>query len=258
MRLLITFGGAAYDEITEQVVRDATGYGVDAVWVYDDVWLDKHPFRQLNSWLWEPTKNAAPGRGYGWYAWKPLVILDALDRALHVNGDEKAIVLFVDADTRPIADLTPIYEYTAREGAMLFAASAHKQWHWCKRDCYEVMGESIDQLAPAGVARFMAFGHGWKQRQFLYEWLTYCVNRRATTFEPSTQPELTGFEEHRTEQAIMTLLARKYGYPLHREACEAGNEYIGVQPGNYPQLFVQKHLGGPHPLGKGSRFGNMR
>jgi hypothetical protein len=257
-RILITFGGSAYDSITEQVVRDAPQLGADAVCVYDDVWLDAHPFRKINAWLWEPTKHAAPGRGYGWYAWKPLIILDALEKL--ALGDN---VAYIDADTRPIADFSVLFNTAERDGLMLFRASAHRNGPWCKRDCYVAMGLDASKfdLLPAGCARFMSFQNGsWLARQVLIEWLAYCLNRTAQTFEPSqhgTEPAY--FEEHRTEQAILTLLAHKYGIPLYREADQDGVEYIGQpeQPGDYPQLFVQEHKGGPHPLGNGSRFRNV-
>jgi hypothetical protein len=272
MRYLVTFGGHAYDPVTELVIRDAPRCGVDEVRVYDDAWLDAHEFRTLNTWLWDHrSPRASPGRGCGWYAFKPLVLLDALDHA--ALGD---IIMLVDADTRPIADLSPIFEIASRDGAMFFAVSAQPNHRWCTRDATIVMGldphalrrkrcvARPDLLTPdvqAGVARFMAIQKGrWKPRQLLMEWLTYAINPMATTFEPSIlgvdHPE---FVEHRTEQAILTLLCHKYGYTLHREACEAGNGY--AQPGNYGQLFTQvvvsDPLRHPHPKGAGSRFRNV-
>jgi hypothetical protein len=121
----------------------------------------------------------------------------------------------------------------------------------------------------------------WFERQFLAEWLTYATNRYTTTFDASRYlltgdpiglqvPRGTGwaapqdhheFEEHRTEQAIMTLLCHKYAqfspeaYTLHREADQSGEEahFYATQPGNYRQLFEQTWLGSNHPV-TGSKF----
>jgi len=117
----------------------------------------------------------------------------------------------------------------------------------------------------AGVARFMLFQKGkWKATQFLMEWLTYCVNPLATTFDKSIlAAEAPEFIEHRTEQAIMTSLAHKYGLKLYREACEAGNKY-SFDKELYSQLFTQFNptdlFGGEkvtlRPVG--SKFANVK
>jgi hypothetical protein len=264
-RWLITFGGREYDAVTEQVVRDAPKLGVDEVFVFDDVWLRQHDFFEVNRWLWDVHSNmTVQGRGFGWYSWKPLVLLEALDKA-----PKDAVVLFIDADTRPIADLGVIYETAQRDGAMFFAASGHQNQRWCTRDCLVVMGQDREllkakhyphevpeaQLAQHAVARFVATKKGpWRPRQLLLEWLAYAVNPMATTFEPSVLgPEHPDFTEHRTEQAILTNLVHKHGYKLHREACEAGNGFSEDRQ-LFGQLFTQHHTGGPSPATTGSRF----
>jgi hypothetical protein len=268
-KVLVTFGGAEYDEITSQVVTSHPG--ADTVWVYDDAWLEAHEFRKLNSWLWDHRSTlAAPGRGFGWYAWKPLIILDAMARLR--PGDT---VCYLDADSMPIADISVVFGTAACDGAMLFRACGQRQHQWCTRDCEVTMGLNPSDLArkrypgtrpqcltpevAAGCARWAAFAVGpYKPRQLLYEWLTYAINPMCTTFEPSVLgPEPEGFQEHRTEQAILTMLAHKYGYTLWREADADGNGFMGEDPGDYPQLFEQHRRGGPFPAGSGSRFRNV-
>jgi hypothetical protein len=196
--------------------------------------LLREDFYHWNAWLWaHPHK-----RGFGWYAWKPYVILDALSKLN--DGD---IVLYIDADTVPIARLDVLFDCCAADdGFMLFASENHVQSDWCKRDCFIVMGQDTPQYhnAQAGVARFMLFQKGsWAVSQFLSEWLAYCVNPLATTFDASVlSDELSGFIEHRAEQAIMTNLAHKYGLKLYREACESGNG-LDRDRELYGQLFEQ-------------------
>ena len=270
-RVLITFGGAAYDDITARVVESHPG--ADTFWVYDDYWLEQHEFWKLNAWLWDHVSSRAyapKGRGFGLYAWKPLILLDAMSRLR--SGD---IVCYLDADSVPVADVSVVFDTADRDDVMLFRACGQEQRGWCTRDCEVVMG--INPLAierkrypgtrpqclvpgvSAGCARWAAFKVGpYKPRQLLYEWLTYAINPMATTFEPSILgPEPEGFQEHRTEQSILTLLAHKYGYTLWREADQDGNEYIGKDPGDYPQLFEQCRRGGPFPVGQGSLFRNV-
>lgn len=239
--IYITFSGAAYDVTTEQIARRAPECGADEVRVYDDAWLMGTEFYRVNKWLWE-----LPGmRGFGWFCWKPFILLHTLDRC--ESGD---VVLFTDGDTFPVSDLRPLRERCIADGgAMVFAAQGCGNRQWVKRDCWDVMAareirpgrRRVDTDSPHAVARFMLFQNGpWHVRQFLMEWLTYCVNPLATTFDPSVQTEASGFEQHRTEQAIYSLLCHKYGYNLYREACQFGNAALANGVDNwYPQTFTQ-------------------
>jgi hypothetical protein len=270
---LITFSGRPYEWQTEQIVHRAPGYGAGKVHVYDDVWLRETGFFRQNQWLWEHHGDRQNHkRGFGWFAWKPFVILDALERA--EDGD---VVLFLDADCYPIHDLGALYSECERNGGvMLFNVVGAERFNymWCKRDCFLVMGQDDPKYwyAPAGVARFMLFQRGpWKAKQFLMEWLTYCVNPLATTFDENKlgHPDIPAapgdqrrfaFAEHRTEQAIMTNLAHKYGFKLYRECCQFGNQvdpalYDAVLDG-YPQMFIQDGRRVTDD-GTGSKFRNV-
>ena len=238
MTLYITFSGAPYEATTKLIVERAIPYGADAVRVYDDRWLLTQPFYEQNRWLWDHPHK----RGFGWYCWKPLVIWHALSTVQ--DGD---VVLYTDADTIPIAPFGMLVDRCKADGGiLLFAAEGHTQIQWCKRDCSIVMGqdhrqaEALPNDAPAGVARFMLFQRGpWRSTQFLMEWLTYCVNPLANTFDPSVLgSEDFRFIEHRAEQAILTNLAHKYGLTLYREADQSGN---GTDRNRdlYGQLFEQ-------------------
>ena len=254
MNVYVTFSGANYDETTRRVVEDAPTFGVDTVLVYDDCWFMDHDFvkGQQNQWLLNHPKK----RGLLWYVWKPLVILDALDR-LNI-GD---VLLYTDADTYPIADLSPLFAIARRDDAMFFEASMWEQYQWCKQDCFMVMAQDEPRYhqAKAGCARFMLFQKGpWAARQFLYEWLTYCVNPLANTFDISHMAlEPAGFIEHRCEQAILTNLCHKYGYKLHREACQAGDAFSNDRD-LYPTLFHQDDINAHETAPVlGSRYRNV-
>lgn len=271
-RIYITFGGRSYDPTTEKIIQSVPSLGADKVYVYDDRWLieEAHEFRSLNTWLWDHKGPGNPvgGRGFGWFSWKPLIILDALARL-----DPGDIVLYTDADTHPIAPFNVLYDECARIGGiMLFRACALYSKQWTKRDCYLILGQDEEKYwnSEAGVARFMLFQKGtWRVQQFLMEWLTYCLNRTATTFDPSTlAPEFGpaepqgsgpqyGFIEHRTEQAIMTLLAHKYNLKLYREACQFG-ETLPEDKDLYPTLFHQEWANGDKSNLTGSQFRNVK
>jgi hypothetical protein len=239
VRLYVTFGGKAYETSTELILSNAPYLGVDKVLVYDEAWVtEQTDFYEQNRWCWEHPHK----RGFGWYIWKPYVMLDALERVQ--EGD---FVLYTDADTYPVRNLSVLFQECQKEGIMLFEASAHQNRPWLKRDCAIVMAQDDDRYRDVqhAVARFLVIQKGrWKPKQLLMEWLTYTANPLANTFDPSTlAPEKPGFVEHRCEQAILTLLAHKYRYRLYREACQAGD---GSQKDRdlYPErLFWQEDIG---------------
>jgi len=245
IRWLVLFGGADYEETTKLTLERAKAVGVDAVGVYDDRWLDAHPFKKLNAHLWE-TKGQV---GYGWHAWKPLIVLDTMKRA--ATGD---VVGYVDADTYPVGrSLLPLYDIAVRDGATLFDCSGRSQRQWCKRDAFIVMAQDEAKYwnAKHGCARFGFWKVGdWRAEQFLMEWLTYSVNPLANTRQGPSKlgPELPELIEHRTEQAIYSLLAHRYGYSLQPEASEGPNRY-----------FEQRHStkGSATSNGTGSRYRNV-
>lgn len=214
--ILITFGGALYDDATQLIVERGPLLGADEVWVYDDLWLTQQPFYEINRWLWDHPHK----RGFGWYCWKPFIIMDALNRC----KDYADVVMYTDGDCYPVADFSHLYKQCRWEnGVKLFRASGHKNYKWVKRDAYIIMGLDTPQYQSpaldAGVARFTLFQKGpWLSQQILAAWLTYATNRTATTFDPSVLgPELPGFNESRAEQAILSLLAYQFGVRLYPE-----------------------------------------
>lgn len=259
-RWLIIFGGSAYDSTIEKTVSAAPGFGADEIIVYDDKWLMESPFWEPNKWLWDREDNrGAKGRGFLWFSWKPYIITETMK--LMADGD---VVMYLDADTYPIADFRCLYGQCAKDGGiMAFMATgketALRNGDWNKRDCMIQMGMDEPRWLDAGaaVARFMLFQKGaLGVAEFLEEWQRLCLDPICQTFDESTlAPEHPGFREHRVEQAIYTNLCHRYGLKLYREACGFG-QHCPQDWDLYGQLFVQKYADAPKDPTKGSRFRN--
>ena len=226
-RIYCTFSGRQYDETTQRIVEDAPKFGVDEVRIYDDRWLLGTEFYKVNRWIFD-LRSRNEHRGFGWYSFKPYVILQEMERALIdgavIDGDPPGtdtIVLWTDADTYPIADLTPLYEQCRKDGGiMLFAAEGCVQGAWTKRSCMKAMACDTDgyRRSQHAVGRFMLFEAGnYRAKQFLMEWQTYLLNPACIGLEPSPD-EYPEYVEHRSDQSILGNLAHKYGLKLYREA----------------------------------------
>jgi hypothetical protein len=260
-RVYVTFGGKAYDETTGVIVSRAPGFGANEVRVYDDAWLMTTPFYQINNWLWHTDEDPAFDHrnwGFGWCAWKPYMLMQEMKRL--ETGD---LVLYTDADTYPIADLTPIFELCGREGIVLFEAQGCPNKFWTRRDAYVVMGlgeQAGEEIQACG--RFSMFKKGDPRlEQFLAEWLTYATNRECQKlYRSSYTEEFPGFKRHSNEQSVLSLLAIKYGIKPHREACQFGwpiSPGCGWPSDTWPQMFHQQDCRGDKRDLSGSIYRNV-
>lgn len=269
-RVLISFTGSAYDSITERVVDTYRQFGATDLHLYDEPWLIESGFVERNRWLWEVKGllNERGGRGFGLYSWKGFIISHALSQL--EPGD---FCCYVDGDTYPIAPIDVLFSLCEKEGGHLaFMATGTTKplcnRQWVKRECFQCMGMDSENWwhTPHAVARFMVFqkqaADVWNRNElFLSEWQRHCLDRQCQTFDHDPKIQLPGpvgdgpefgFREHRTEQAIYSLLCQKYGRRLYREACQFGKD-CPQDWEHYPQLFVQVGSHGPASL-RGSKF----
>lgn len=228
-RVFACYSGSKYHTTTGKIVTNAPQFGADKVWVYDDAWEQncRPEFWECTRWLREHPQV----RGVNWFAFKPHYILDAYRRL-----DDGDVLLACDADTYPVADLTPFYEQCVKDkGVLLFNARGCLNKLWTKRDCFLLMGCDLPAYHNAiqTVGRFMLVQKGadFPVEKFLCEWLGHTLSPVGNTFDPSIlAPEYDGFRQHRCEQSVLSNLTVTYGLPQYREACEFGWGYPGDVP----------------------------
>ena len=145
---------------------------------------ERKSYKVETGWIFATFDRATSTGASGWYSWKPFVILHALDRATiqwlqNRRRADPPIILWTDADTYPIADLTPLYEQ-CREGRRHNAVAAAEgcvQGAWTKRSCTKAMACGHGGL-PAIPARrgqvpcCSEAGNYRAEEQFLMEWQT--------------------------------------------------------------------------------------
>lgn len=255
--VLVTFGGKAYDETIKMIVDRAPGFGVDRVIVADDKWLMTKPFYTQHRWLWETPIQF----GFGWCSWKPYVIRYVLDRLNY--GDA---LLYTDADTYPVRDLTPLFDLARREGIALFEEQGCDNKRFTKRDCFIAMDCDVPECHSMiqACGRFQAFKKP-SRFDFLGDWEKFSVDPLCQLWDKSViaPGDYKEFHRHSCEQSVLTNLAFLYSIPLHRTPDQAGGAPRGTEGfmdkdwDIYPQLFVQSECRGNRGDLSGSRFRNI-
>lgn len=172
--------------------------GADAVVVYteDDVqdWFQQYPELLEGS------------RGYGWWTWKPWVILHALRNSLPND-----VVVYLDAATMVERPLAP-YAQRVRH-ALLFRlgewdAKDYRNRCWTKRDAFALMGLTEDRHRD-GIqvnAAVQMYRNTPQAHDFVTQWLRWCAQRNVVDDACSLANE-PSFVAHRHDQSVLSVLA---------------------------------------------------
>jgi hypothetical protein len=260
-RILITFGGAAYNQQIGNTLRAIGERGdADDLRVYDDRWLMEQPFYRENKWIFD----RKPQHGFGFCSWKPYIIQHALKHFAEA-GD---VVMYLDGDTYPIADISCLFEFAAQAGVMLFEEQGCVNKTWIKHDCFVQMWCDYPHHRDAMIAcgRFQLFKKpllgSFTWDNVLADWQRFALDPLCTFHEGSLNGgDDPSFIKNSCEQSVLSLLAAKLCIPLHRTPDQNGwpvawdGKYKPKD--KYPQLFVQDGArGNIHDL-RGSRYRNV-
>ena len=132
----------------------------------------------------------------------------------------------------------------ANVDVMCFELSMHLEKDWTKQDCFILLGAEYKRFTHS-PQRNSSF-HLIKKSEFslrLYKhFLHYSQDPRLITDNPNTlgKPNFDGFQEHRHDQSIFSILTKKYDLPVFRDPSQYGNYLIGKPEspkGNYPQMI---------------------
>ena len=159
--------------------------------------------------------------GFGWYAWKPYIILRALQKA--TEGD---LVIYQDTGRRePLLISRSLHQWDAFLTERSFPCIAGvriPEWGpnrlWTKRSVFAAMG--LDDARYANEPQIQASWSVWKKcRQteaFVREWAELCqhLDLVGGQLENGPAAEVADFKEHRWDQSLLTLLALRDGLPF--------------------------------------------
>lgn len=171
-------------------------------------------------------------RGYGYWIWKPFIILNELEK---LNEDE--ILIYIDSTDLPEKIFFDIVLDHFNNKDLLLINRGYNHGEWTKRDCFILM--DCDDNKYYESVQLEAGIIGLKKTEFntnlIKEWFEFMKNEKILTDIPNTcgQPNLPNFVDHRHDQSILTNLSIKYNL----------NSF------NYPNYVIKYNFNQPRVYG---------
>lgn len=188
------------------LLMSAINQGFDVLYAYNASHLDDD-FKNKNQHILKQQ------RGAGYWLWKPYVILKTLN-----TMPEDDILVYLDSGVlldNPDGYKTMhiLLEALANSPKSIFLRSVgHTNRKYIKRDLLHYMDMNTEYVRnQMQVYATMIFVKNTAQaRELVAEWLEINQNENLSTDKPSVLQEYPDFEDHRHDQAILTLLSYKY------------------------------------------------
>ena len=233
MIVLINYSNDLYKK--SQKLNSTTGKKVG---LFDEV-ISYSP-KDIDKDFYEKNKKILnQKRGNGYWLWKPYFIKKSLETLN--TGD---FLFYCDAGAYFINPITPFIEasLTTGQDIICFSLFEHLERIWTKRDAFILM--NCDSPKYTDSKQILASYSLWKKTSitmdFIDELLDYSQDERLITDLENqcgydNYPE---FIEHRHDQSIFSLLAKKHNLTAFRDPSQFGNNYKQFYPNsNYDQII---------------------
>jgi hypothetical protein len=238
VRTLISFGTAPYRPGLERLRASAAPY-FDRIVLYDSLPAE---FVAKHEWLLRHR------RGYGFWVWKPFLILQHL-REMQA-GD---VVMYCDSAFIFIADPSPLHALCHKAGGVLIfhqKREGHLNKRFTRRDCFRVM--ECDTPEYWDGPQLLGGASVWAATPLAIdvvgEWYRWCSDPRAVSDLPSEGGEYPGFADHRHDQSILSLIAIRRRLPSYPDPSQFGNGYQESERGYGQILHIDRFIGSTYPV----------
>lgn len=240
MKILINYADRGYKEAQKRNSASGWQFGFDKVIEYNVSSIDDE--FKLKNWniLSQP-------RGAGYWLWKPYIILKTMK-----ESQPNDIIFYSDSGSHFMESVRPLFDICEKENIVIFGLP-HVNRTWIKMDAFYYMNLINTDAPNAGQ---VVGGHNlWKNipvvRQIAEEWLHYSQDARIITDAPNTcgLKNFPDFQDHRHDQAILSLIAYKHKIKLHKDPSQYGStREFTVNPqfpnDTYAQIINLTRFGG--------------
>ena len=221
---VLTFSKGSFKQSQEKLKSHLISIGINNLINYSDSDLPKDFIDEFQD-LFEQK------RGYGYWIWKPFIILKELN-----NLADDEILIYMDSTDQPSNLFFEILNNHLKKEEIYLVNRGYKNGEWTKRDCFIMM--NCDDKKYHNSIQLEAGVLGLKKTdnniKLLTEWFEFCKNRNILTDLPNTcgLENLEGFKDHRHDQSILTNLSIKYGLKSYKL-----NQNIIWYNYNQPQIY---------------------
>lgn len=195
--VVVSFGSDGWGGSLEALRHSALCNGADAFGAYGPADVDG---------VLRAAGIDTGGRGYGWWAWKPWVILDALNKA-----DDGDVVVYCDAGTLVESSLRPLAERVATALVPKLGGWSRNDYvnrRWTKRSALERLDPSGSTWDAVQVnAAFQVYRAGAAARAFVGEYLRRCLDPGIVDDSLAGPDDLAGCVDHRHDQSVLGVLS---------------------------------------------------
>jgi hypothetical protein len=185
----------------DKLMESAMQHGVDAVTIYTPENLDPVFF---NCFI----KPDLPARGFGYWRWKPYIIMCALQNLK--EGDK---LIYSDAGCTIVNNVHPLVN--AMDSDIMLFTNGFEHSHWCKGDIMKYVNGGHTIGYKQCQASLILFKKTDNAMNFVKEWYAYSLMPGLIDDSPSTFPNAPEFAENRHDQSILTALRIKYNMQVH-------------------------------------------
>jgi hypothetical protein len=217
----VSFADTGYRGTLERIKQEAMGSGFfDFVHILTEMDLDSSFLHRNENFI----KNNK--RGYGYWIWKPQVCLQIFDKMN--DGD---ILVYADAgctiSKQGKANFDSYINMCRSTGSVNFIMR-FKEKHWCRGDLFNhLLAHKFSDTGQIHATTFMLLKNE-KNVNVVKEWLSTCEIYPLVDDSKSKHPNYLGFKEHRHDQAIFSLLRKRYGFVCIPDVVENRNPTIPI------------------------------
>jgi GR25 family glycosyltransferase involved in LPS biosynthesis len=211
-----TYLGSEYKKNLDNFINTYKSIGIKDVFLYTE---ENLPLKKEQEEYFEKYKHK---RGYGYWAWKPIVIRESLARI-----KDKDVVLYHDAGREPYLynikyNIKPLVEEVIEKYAGIgVPTSPFKHIEYCKRDAFYYM--KCDEEFYWNLPQVCATWSIWEKNSLVWDfvnnWRYYAFHKKEIITDEPNQSGLENFKQfkdHRHDQALLTNLFYYYSR-IHRK-----------------------------------------